>query len=384
MRMPARPLCAASRRLVTIVFAAALLAGCGGQSGEQADGRRPGGGPGGRGPEVKPVPVAVTPAWRGPIASYYEATASLEAEKQAEVLARIGGVVEKIVAEEGDRVQAGDPLLHIQDDEFRFKVDQAAARTARLQAAFVRMREMRDEELASEQEFETAKSDLADAEAAEGLARLELSYATVTAPFTGFVTERLVDPGETVSNGTALFVLADFDPLLARIHVPAREFRELQVDQEVELILDSTGEKLLGKITLISPIVDPTTGTIKITVEVPEHTSGTRPGDFAQVRVVTERRPDALLVPSGAVVTDKGETLVYVVAQGERPTAERRPVTVGFTDDEHAEITAGVEPGELVVVKGQRSLKPGAPLKILEGLSDDAPAGQTARAGGGA
>jgi hypothetical protein len=89
---------------------------------------------------------------------------------------------------------------------------------------------------------------------------------------------------------------------------------------------------------------------------------------------VTERRPAAVLVPRLAVVTEKGESVVYVAAapQGEAgPTAERRLVSVGFTDDDHAEVVAGVQAGEQVVVKGQRSLKPGQALRILEGPGAD-------------
>jgi len=150
--------------------------------------------------------------------------------------------------------------------------------------------------------------------------------------------------------------------------VPSREFRQLTLDQEVELILDSTATSLVGRITLISPVIDPTSGTIKVTVEVPEYPAGTRPGDFCEVRIVTERRPAAVLVPRLAVVTEKGESVVYVAVSGEAgPTAERRLVSAGFIDDDHIEVTTGLEVGEQVVVKGQRSLKPGQPLRILEG-----------------
>ena len=96
------------------------------------------------------------------------------------------------------------------------------------------------------------------AEADEGLARLALSYTTVTAPFGGQVTNRLVDVGQNLSVGTPLFVMADFEPLLARVHVPSREFNRLRQDQSVDLVLDSNGLRLDGRITLISPVIDPT------------------------------------------------------------------------------------------------------------------------------
>jgi len=353
----------------TLLFLLALLflVGCGGDTPvTQETGQGPGAAQTKRN-NLPAAPVAVTVAVNGPIASYYRATASLEAEKQAEVLARAEGVVAVLQAEEGDMVQAGDALLRIDNDQYRYYLEQAEARTLQLRSAYERLEEMRREELATEQEYETARADLASAEADEGLARLNLSYLTVTAPFAGVVTERLVDPGQTVNMNTPLFKLVSMTPLLARVHVPSREFRQLELDQTVELVLDSSRKRLTGMITLISPVIDPASGTIKVTVEVSDYPAGTRPGDFAEVRIVTESRPQAILVPRTAVVTEKGESVLYVVAGEDEVHAERRVVTVGFTDNDHAQIMEGVVPGDRVVIKGQRSLKDNQPLKILEG-----------------
>ena len=357
-----------------------VLAGVFGCSGQEEAGTTEGHGRGGR-PAQRAVPVAVAAVGTGEIASYYRATATLEAQKEAEILARVSGVVEALLAEEGDVVTAGSPLLRIDNDEYRLRLTQTEAATANLRSRFERLEAMVAEQLVTEEEYEAARSDLASAEAEEGLAALNLSYTTVRAPFTGGVTQRLVDVGSNLSVGVPLFVMADFDPLLARVHVPSKEFRKLRQDQVVGLVLDSDGRRLAGRIVLIAPVIDPESGTIKVTVEVPDYPIGTRPGDFAEVRIVTELRPDATLVPREAVVTEKGETVVYVAGEGgrsgegDRPgehettgvVAQRRVVEVGFTDDKYSQIVAGVEPGERVVVKGQRSLEDGEALTILAG-----------------
>ena len=340
------------------------LAACEGNGqpgvGLQAQGRRP---------AELPMPVAVERAKTGTIASYYTATATLEVEKEAQVLARVTGIVQSIAVEEGDAVSKYASLLLVENDEYRLRVDQAAANTTNLKSKLVRI-EKAASQVVSAEEHETAKNDLATAEAAEGLARLNLSYTSVTAPFTGRVVKRLTDIGQNVSVGTPLFVLADFNPLLARVHVPAKEFKKLKADQDVELVLDSTGQRLRGVITLVSPTIDPTTGTIKVTVEVAEYPQETRPGDFAEVEIVTERHLDSLLVNKSAVITDKGDQVVFVAAGN---VAERRVVTVGFMDHAHAEILSGVKSGEPVVIKGQRSLKHGSPLKVIEEDLPDTP-----------
>lgn len=350
-----------------VALAPVVLTGCeAGESNAQSAGPR-GQGAGGARAERPPVPIAIQPAARGPIASTYTATATLRVEAEAEVLARVSGVVQKLSAEEGDEVGKNAALLQIENDEYALRVKQTAARTANLRARFERMQGMVDKSLVSEEEFDTAEADLASAEADEELARLQLSYTTVRSPFRGRVVERLVDPGQNVNVGTALFRVADFDPLLAEVHVPSKEFRTLQTEQRVRLNLDSDGSRLEGRITRVSPVIDPNSGTIKVTVEIDEYPASTRPGDFAEVHIVTEQREDRVLVPRVAVVTEKGESVVYVAAGGK---ADRRVVTTGFADDVHVEILSGVEDGEQVVVKGQRSLRHGQPVRVLEGAAE--------------
>ncbi len=352
-------------RIFLLVLALALLAGCGSKNPAPA-GEQAAPGSANAQPDEPAVPVAVAPAELGSIASYYKATATLEAEKEAQVLARVAGVIASLSAEEGDQLGEGAPLLRVENGEYRLRADQAAAATANLRARFARLTAMRDEGLTTDEEFEAARSELARAEADEGLARLDLSYTDVVAPFGGRVTRRWVGVGQNVSVGTPLFTLADFNPLLAKVHVPSREFNKLRRDQDVELVLDSGRQRVRGRIKLISPVIDPASGTIKVTLEIPSYPEGTRPGDFAQVQIVTELREGAVLVPRSAVLTDKGETVVYVAAGDGGASAERRVVEVGFTDDERAQIVAGLAAAERVVVKGQRSLKHGSKLKILD------------------
>ncbi|HEU4364888.1 MAG TPA: efflux RND transporter periplasmic adaptor subunit [Candidatus Krumholzibacteria bacterium] len=359
------------KALVAAAFLPAL-AGCGKNgSAQQAQG----GGPGGGANKEAPVPVAVAAATTGEIASYYTATATLAAEKEAQMLSRVSGVVSKLLCEEGDVVAEGAELLLVDNDEYRYRHEQAVADRADLEARVARLEKMREQDLVSAEEFETLSNDLAAAKAAEGMAQLNLSYTRVTAPFSGRIVTRNINVGQTINVGTPLFVISDFTPLLARVHVPAKEFHKLEPNQPVDLTLESNGTRLRGRIKLVSPTIDPSSGTIKVTIEIPTFPAGVRPGDFAQVSIVTERRMGRTLIPKVALVNDRGEQVVYVSADS---TAERRVVEIGFQDDNNAEIVNGVSAGEAIVVKGQRTLKHGSAIKIL----DDAEATQVSDTAG--
>lgn len=353
------------------------LMGCNGGNDEatakpgRPGGRRPGGseaaqgGPGGR-PPLPTAAVAVEQVRRGDIATYYSATASLDPNKEADVLARVNGIIQSLAAEEGDRVAEGQVLIKIDDAEYRHRVTQAEVELHQQRLQLERSEKMLAQGLVSAEDADAARSQMKAAEASWQLATLELSYTRVQSPFSGRVIARSVDQGRTVSNGTVLFTLADLGRLLARVHVPAREFRNIQTDQPVQLVVDSTGDRLEGHILLVSPVVDSTSGTIKVTVEITDFPSSTRPGDFAEVLIVTDRHDDVLVVPRIAVQTDHEDRVVYI-ADGEK--AQRRVVQIGFEDDHFTEILGGVEEGDSVVVQGQRSLTDGQKISILEKLN---------------
>jgi RND family efflux transporter MFP subunit len=132
----------------------------------------------------------------------------------------------------------------------------------------------------------------------------------------------------------------------------------------MEVRLEGTAEPLTAAVSLVSPIVDPATGTVKVTAEVRQYPTGTRAGDFAEVRIVTASHDQTILVPSRAVFEEQGKDILYVVESGK---AVRRVVETGFIDGDLTEILDGVAERDLVVVKGQRQLQDGSGVEVLEG-----------------
>ena len=318
-------------------------------------------------PEAKPVPVAVTHVRLGEAASYYVTTATLEAESHAQILSRTTGVIKRLQAEEGDTVETDQILLRLEDEQQQLDLKQSTLTVKRLETQYRRQQEMFDQGILSPQDYEQVVNDLDKARADEERARLNLAYTVIKAPFSGRIVRRYHDLGDHIPPGVMLFEIMDVNPLLARIHIPSNRMGKISRGQTIELKLDSTGDLLHGSLRLVSPIVDPNTGTVKVTAEINDYPENTRPGDFAEVQIVTDRRQNAMLVPSVAVFEEQGRHVLYVVNGN---VANRHTVEVGFVEKGNTEILSGIDIDDFVVIKGQRNLREDMPVQVMSGRND--------------
>lgn len=314
--------------------------------------------------EKAPVPVEVAEAKLDRISSYITATANLTAESEVQVLSESEGRVSRYHFEEGQHVSRGDILATLVRGEQQILVDKAKARADNARAAFERARELADAELISRTEFDKTAMErrVADQELAESAYRL--SKTVIRAPISGVVSIRQVQVGQHLRPGDQLYTITDVDPLIADIFLPEREAMLLTPGREVRIVPKSDLSIVFpGKIRMVSPIVDPQTGTVKVTVETSKLPASVRPGSFVQVNVVKETRPESILVPREAVIRELNNAHLFVAKEGK---AEKRDVEVGIEEGGFVEILGGLEAGEKVIVAGQGGLKDEAPIKILE------------------
>ncbi len=344
------------------------VTGCGG---DEAGGHG-GNGHGGNGPgdakEEPAISVNVGEIIREPISSLYSTSATLRADRQATVIARTRGVVERLVVEEGDRVQAGQALAYLEDDEQTIAAARARTTEAEALRDYARLEGLHETGLVSIDEYEASRTAAEDARHALELAELELSRTVIRAPIAGVVVTRHLDVGATVSDGTSVYDLADLDPLYADINVPERHVARLRPGQEVRLTADSTGTEANAIIERIAPAVDPATGTVKVTVAV-EGDSGLRPGAFVRVNIVTDTHEDALVVARTALVAEGRRWQLYRLA--EEDLVEQIEVILGFESGDRVEIAhpadpeATVKPGDRVVIVGAPALSDGAKVRVM-------------------
>ncbi|TQV76959.1 efflux RND transporter periplasmic adaptor subunit [Aliikangiella marina] len=319
-------------------------------------------------PSVKPIPVETTLPSQGTAASYYVTTATLAPSSDAQINARTSGVVREILREEGDDVKAGDVLLKLEDDDQKLRLKQAKQKFASAEREFNRLSKMKSAGAVSPTEWETANNNYLTSRTDVELAELALSYTQIVAPFDGRVVWREVDLGAHVTTGNLLFRMMAINPLLVRVHVPANRIGKVAKGQIVELNIDSVADKVEARVDLVSPIVDPTTGTVKVTLRLDNYPQGVRPGDFTEIKMITDQRENALLLPSVAIIEERGSHYLFVEEQSK---AVRKTVQVGYVLGDQTEVTSGIQKSDRVVIKGQRNLKEGNPLKVITNSNDN-------------
>ena len=308
------------------------------------------------------VPVEVAELELGGIESVLRFSSNLEAEERVRVFSQAKRLVTDLLVEEGDRVRKDQVLLRLQDDEQRSALAKTKSQLDKAQREFERQKRLFAQELISEKVYNDANYDLEQLQIAHEDAERELGYTEVRAPIGGTVTGRMVNLGDQIQIGQELFDIVDFDSIVALIYVPEKHLSELRPGLTARLSAQITGgDDYEGRVERISPIVDPRSGTVKVTIDVGGQ-AGLRPGMYVDVNLVTATREDAVLVPKRALVYDNEQVFVYRVTGESR--AERVFIETALTDKFYVEPREGLVKGDRVVVAGQAGLKDGALVKL--------------------
>ena len=320
--------------------------------------------------ETPPVPVETRAPVRGDIFATYSGTAPIEAFAEADVIAKVDGEVRELHVEEGDMVEKNQILATLDGDRLRLELSESQARLRKLQRDYQRNVELQEKDLISEGDFEKIQYDLEALEASFNLASLELDYTQIRAPIAGVISERYLKLGNTIKTGDPVFRVTSFDPLVAYMFIPEREFRQIAADQSVHIEIDAlTGPPVVATVTRVSPIVDPETGTFKITIELRGTDHGIKPGMFGRMNIVYDKHENALQVPRSAIIESSSGTSVFVV---ENDIGIRKTVETGFSSNGMVEITSGLTDGERVITVGHVGLKNEASVVVINSADEDA------------
>jgi membrane fusion protein (multidrug efflux system) len=337
---------------------------------------------------ARPVEVQTTRPARGEIIRYVTLPGTLKANQQATLYAKVAGYLKSVAVDKGDRVQAGQSLGEIEVPELiadvaKYKAElvraEAEVKVADVEAGRLSRAQKQSSDLVLPQAVDNAEGRLAMARAGVEVARANvertdtlLRYAKITAPFAGIVTARFVDPGAFIPSATsgsaaqtaAIVTLADFNTVRAQVALPEVEAALAQVGQPVNLSVEGLpGKRFAGKISRMSYALDEAARTMLIEADLPNADLALRPGMYATVQVGVEKHADALLIPAGSLVTEKGNAFAFV-ADGGR--ARKTAIKIGFNDGARVEVLDGLTGNEAVILVGKLALSDGQAVNAME------------------
>jgi membrane fusion protein (multidrug efflux system) len=291
-------------------------------------------------------------------------TTTIEAIRQVDILTKVSGQVIKLPVEEGVRVKKGDLLAELNEAELKIEFMKTKISMETDKTMLERAKNMLEKKLIADENYEITRLQYESSKAAHEAAHLQLNYTSVRAPFNGVVTVRNIELGQRVNVNQSLFVVADFNPLRAKIYVPEKDIGRIYEGQRAKITIEAEpGLDFSGVVKMISPVVDPSSGTSKVTIDIDDHKGKLKPGMFASIFITTETHNNALIIPKKALILESDLDQVYIYQEG---NAHKVNLKVGFTSGDDLEVLSGLEEGDLVVIAGQDGLREGLPLRIPE------------------
>jgi len=322
----------------------------------------------------KPVEVKVVHPSRGDIVRYVKLPGTIRANQQATLYAKVAGYLKSLSVDKGDRVQAGQALGKIEVPELQADLAkfQAEVRVAERDYERINAAQKKAPDLVTPQSVDDALGRLEIAKANIQRTETLLAYSRITAPFSGIVTARFVDPGAFIPSATsgsaaqtaAIVAIADFNTVRAQVALPEVEAPLARTGQPVKISVEGLpGKTFDATISRMAYALDDATKTMLVEADLPNPDLLLRPSMYAMVRVGVDLHKDTMLMPVDALVMEKANAFAFVDDGGK---AKKKPLQIGFNDDVSVEVLNGLSTSDQVIVVGKLTLVDGAPITVSE------------------
>ena len=282
------------------------------------------------------------------------------ANEDVDVRSEVSGRVETISFTEGSRVNKGQVLVKLADAELRAQTARAESRLAMAQDESNRQKQLFEQELTSQREYDTAVNEFNVAKADADLIRAQLAKTVIRAPFDGKVGLRFVSEGSYVSPATPITSIQDDTPVKLDFAVPERYAARLKSGDKIMFTVQGTSRNFEGTIYALEPSIDTATRTLRVRATSPNNDGALVPGAFADVEIVLGER-ETIAIPAYALIPELKGHRVFVFSGGK---AESRSVEIGTRSDASVEIVSGLDAGDTLITSAILQLKPGTAVTV--------------------
>lgn len=292
---------------------------------------------------------------------------SLEANEQVEIRSEVSGVVEQINFDEGSKVSEGKILIKVNDIELRAQLSQVKTAEKLASENERRAKLLLEKQAISQEEYDVASADFQSSQAQSQLIAAQLSKTLIRAPFSGTIGLRNISKGTYVTPATVIAKLVNTQKLKLTFSIPEKYASRMKVNGTFGFTTANSSQSHTAQIYAIEPAVEVTTRTLKMRAVVDNSEGKLYPGMFVNVNLPLETIPDALLVPTEALIPIQNGKEIFVAKNGK---AEAVEVKTGSRTAKSVRVISGLKAGDTILTYGVMALDNGTPVKVNLNKSD--------------
>ena len=288
-------------------------------------------------------------------------TGSVRANEEVEIRSETSGIITGIHFQEGRNVGKGALLVKINDSELQAQLRKAEYRETLAVDREVRQKQLYEKGGISQEEYEATLNEVNVLKSDVELIKAQIAKTEIRAPFNGTIGLRQVSEGSYITPSSAITTLQDINPVKIDFSIPERYAQRVQVGDDIFFSVEGRDGTFKGTIYAQEPKIEANTRTLLLRARSNNSDGRLLPGAFADIELVFEEIPNAITVPSLAVIPELGGKRVYVVQDGK---AMPRPVETGIRTEESVQVIDGLLPQDTVIVSGIQQLRPGLPVEV--------------------
>lgn len=286
---------------------------------------------------------------------------SIEANEEVQIRSEVSGLVKGIYFQEGSTVNQGQLLVKINDTELQAQLKQALSREKLAAETESRAKQLLKKEAISQEEYEVAFAELSSLKAQTELIRAQLAKTSIKAPFSGQIGLRSISNGEYLTPTTIIAKLLSRNPVKISFSVPEKYAGQIKNNTTIDFTVAGSTKTYQAKVYAIEPGIETTTRSLQLKARANNPAGELLPGSFAKIILPLSGIPNAILIPSQAVIPVLKGKKVFITEGG---LAKEVMIETGPRTDKSLVVMSGLKVGDTLLTSGMMSLKPETPVKV--------------------